>query len=294
MRCCAATRKSAPTTRRSEAVRRVRPNARAGLTAALLAFALLNPAVALAQEEGGPLRFLKPWLDRQLRGEDQAPESAAEPDPAAPATPEAIVEPALPPTQAEPAARGGIGAAARWRYGGRARAAGRRRPDRRRHRPPNLATQAKPSAVPLRFAVLAGRGVSDTMRALGPMADELGRTLGRPVEILPMSSYAAMIDAQTERRVDGGFYSAASFAEAQARCDCLEPLVAPKAADATLAFHALIVSRSGSGIDSLDDLQGKVVALGAADSIGARRMQLAGLLEAGIDPATFFDAVDGS
>ena len=57
-----------------------------------------------------------------------------------------------------------------------------------------------------------------------------------------------MIDAQVERRIDGGFYSAAAFAAADSRCGCLEPLVAPRASDGTLAYHAIIVARAGSGI----------------------------------------------
>jgi len=258
------------------------------LAAAVLTLTMLSPTVARAQEEGGPLRFLKPWLDRQLRGDEQPPADAVDPGAT---TPETAAQPALA-AEAEPTRVGepapapapGENVAAEAEPSGDAA-------EPAAPPPVQSGDRAKASAVPLRFAVLAGRGVSATMQALGPMADELGRALGRPVEVLPMSSYAAMIDAQTERRVDGGFFSAASFVEAQARCDCLEPLVAPKAGDATLAFHALIVSRSDSGIDSLADLEGKVVALGRADSIGARRMQLAGLLEAGIEPATFFDAV---
>jgi phosphonate transport system substrate-binding protein len=149
--------------------------------------------------------------------------------------------------------------------------------------------EAKPE--PLRFAVLAGRSVAATMAAVGPVAEELERILGRPVEILPLASYAAMIDAQVQRRIDGGFYSATAFAAADSACNCLEPVVAPRASDGTLAYHAVIVTRAGSGIAALADLAGKTVAIGAADSIGSRHMQLAGLLAEGIDPAATFAAV---
>jgi phosphonate transport system substrate-binding protein len=125
------------------------------------------------------------------------------------------------------------------------------------------------------------------MAAVGPMAKELEAVLARPVEILPLISYDAMIDAQVQRRIDGGFFSAAAYAIANANCTCLEPLAAPKASDGTLAYHAVIVARNGSGIASLADLAGKTVAVSAADSLGARRLQLAGLLSENIDPATF-------
>jgi phosphonate transport system substrate-binding protein len=125
------------------------------------------------------------------------------------------------------------------------------------------------------------------MAALGPVADELQSELGRPVEILPLASYSAMIDAQVQRRIDGGFFSASAFVAADAACACLEPLVTPAAADGTLSYHAVIVARAGGGIAAPADLAGKRVAIGAADSLGTRRMQLAGLLSEGLDPTSF-------
>ena len=149
---------------------------------------------------------------------------------------------------------------------------------------------AEPAAKrpqPLRIGVLAGRDVAATMRAVEPIAQTLTQSLARQVEILPLSSYGAMIDAQAQRRIDGGFYSAAAFALSEANCRCLEPLVAPAAADGSLAYHAIIVARAQSGIATVADLQGKIVAVGAEDSVGARRMQLAGLLAEGADPSRF-------
>jgi phosphonate transport system substrate-binding protein len=140
---------------------------------------------------------------------------------------------------------------------------------------------------PLRLGVLAGRRVGAQMAALSPVTFALSQRLRRPVELLPMSSHGAMIDAQLQRRIDGGFYTAASYAIAEAQCRCLEPVVAPVAADGTVAYRAIIVARKDSGIGSAADLAGKTVATGAEDSLAARRMQLAGLLAEGIDPARF-------
>jgi phosphonate transport system substrate-binding protein len=125
------------------------------------------------------------------------------------------------------------------------------------------------------------------MAATEPLADGLRERLLRPVEILPMSSYGAMIDAQVTRRIDGGFYSAAAFATAEAACGCLEPLVAPAASDGTIAYHSIVVARPDSAIASPADLEGKVVAMGPVDSLGSRRMPLAGLMAEGVDPSRF-------
>lgn len=315
--------------------------ARCGASGAcLLAGVIAFSSAAIAQEEddGNPLRFLKPWIERQLFGRETSDEGAEDAVPAVPAegaatgeaapgqaaSPEAAaVEPApdgVLPTMPAPApdaatptavAPNEVGAAPTTSApADDAALRGSAAPDGATAIETPLdalqsgpfeaatdpATLSAPAAAPappepLRFAVLAGRSAFATLAAVGPIAEELQAILGRPVEILPLTSYGAMIDAQVQRRIDGGFYSAAAYAVADARCACLEPLVAPKASDGTLAYHAVIVARTGSGIASPSDLSGKTVALGAADSLGARRMQLAGLLSEGIDPALTFGAV---
>jgi phosphonate transport system substrate-binding protein len=285
---------------------------------------LVVASPAFAQDDGGgALRFLKPWIEKQLFGRETSEPEAAPTTPAAPATNPPATSEAAPPDQTSPVTeapdasvtgddtppattpegesgadlRGTVSApddtadpdSANSDIAGPESAP----PDDAMVEPetvvPGVPVEAKPEA--LRFAVLAGRSISATMATIGPVADELQTMLGRPVEILPLASYDAMVDAQSQRRIDGGFYSAAAFAAADTACACLEPLVAPKAADGTLAYHAVIVARAGAGIASLADLVGKTVAIGAADSLGTHRLQLAGLLSDGLDPSTTFGAV---
>ena len=294
--------------------------------AALLAMLLLAVAPAYAQGKSGSLGVLKSWIEKQIFGKDtpaaEAP-AAGEPTGALPGTDSAAGPPSAPDvaapaagaspddgaSQAPPLGATGdsvlrgsadiggapgpseplpelpaVETAAPTTLDGEAPAATVETEDSMPAIPP--AEAAKPE--PLRFAALAGQSVEKTMALVGPIADDLGKLLDRPVEFLAFPSYGAMIDAQVERRVDGGFYSSAAFALADARCGCLEPLVAPRAFDGTLAYHAIIVVRANSGIRSLADLAGKTVAVGAADSVGARRMQLAGLMAEGVDPAATF------
>jgi phosphonate transport system substrate-binding protein len=158
---------------------------------------------------------------------------------------------------------------------------------------------AAPAAVPteprrpqaLRLGVLGRRDATATLRALGPFADALGDAIGRPVELVPMASFAAMIDAQSLGRIDGGFFSAAAYAVAEARCQCLEPIVAPAAADGTAAYHAVIVTPADGGPDTLADLKGKRVGAGAADSVGSRLLPVAALRSEGVEAESFFAEV---
>lgn len=284
-----------------------------GIAAGAAACLMAASFPASAQQAPDPLRFLRPWLEQQLgvagepaegAADDQSGAAAPSPPaadaaaPGAPAPPAPSVAPesaagppappppagnpdgpeapplptpsevAQPPAPADPAPL--VPAA-----------------ETVAAEPAPAAEDVEPPPAPLRLGVLAGRDVMATMRAISPVPAALTQRLGRSVELLPLSSYGAMMDAQAQRRIDGGFYSASAFALAQANCRCLEPIVAPAAADGSLSYYAIIVARADSGIASLAGLQGKTVAIGPQDSVGSRRMQLAGLLAEGVDPSGF-------
>ena len=129
------------------------------------------------------------------------------------------------------------------------------------------------------------------LRALQPFRAGIAETLGRPAEILPFLNFTAMIDAQALHRIDLGFYSASAYALADKACSCLDPLVAPAAADGSMAFHGIIVAQRRSGIVSIDDLKGREIAAGAPDSVGSRRVQMAELSVGGIDVGSYFSGV---
>lgn len=150
-------------------------------------------------------------------------------------------------------------------------------------------TPAKPT-----FRVgIVPRGDPDRfLRRLRPLENGLSELLGRPVDVLPMATYSAMINAHTLRQIDVGFYSASAFVTADKLCRCVEPIVVPAATDGTASYYAIIVARQGSGINNTADLQGKAVAAASEDSIAGYRVQLASLAGEGIDFATFFSRVE--
>ena len=123
---------------------------------------------------------------------------------------------------------------------------------------------------------------------LDPMRKALARLLDRPVEILPIASLSALVDAQVLKRIDLAFMSTSAYVTADQLCRCVEPLVAPLASDGTVASYALIVTRRGSGLSGLADLEGRRIAVAAADSVAGRLYQLASLRADGIDPRIYF------
>ena len=144
--------------------------------------------------------------------------------------------------------------------------------------------------APIRIGVLPRRDAGRTLAALSGLAGRLSDTLGRPVEFIPVGSYAAMIDAQALGRIDGGFYSASAFARAETLCKCLEPIVTPAAADGTTSFFAIIVAPQAAPYDDVTDLDKAVAATARLDSVGGTRMQVASLLADGIDVAAAFSS----
>jgi len=137
--------------------------------------------------------------------------------------------------------------------------------------------------APIRIGVLPRRDAGRTLAALSGLAERLTDTLGRPVEFIPVGSYAAMIDAQVLGRIDGGFYSASAFAQAEALCKCLEPIVTPAAVDGTTSFFAIIIAPQAAPYGDVTDLDAAVAATARPDSVGGTRMQVASLLADGID-----------
>jgi phosphonate transport system substrate-binding protein len=271
-----------------------------GLRGSIAVFAALAVAdCAFAQDDPGPLRFLRPALE----GEAEPPADAAAAPPPAEAPSAEVPPPAGEPADGAPVDTGAAPAAAGDPATVDSPASTADPPSS----PPSdggihiavppsedddgsiisLPGDSEPVVGPLRFGIVAGSDIANVIAALAPVRTALATTTGREVEFLPMAGYDAMIEAQMARRIDGGFYSAAAFAFAEAGCGCLDPLVAPAAADGTIAYHAIIVVRRYSPIASPADLAGRVVAAGSEDSIGARRMQLAGLAAEGIDVAAF-------
>lgn len=148
--------------------------------------------------------------------------------------------------------------------------------------------RATAEPTPIRIGVLPRRDAGRTLEALSGLAAGLTDTLGRPVEFIPVGSYAAMVDAQVLGRIDGGFYSTSAFAQAESLCKCLEPVVTPAAADGTTAFFSIIVAPQQAPYSGVTDLDKAVAATARPDSVGGTRMHIASLLADGIDVEAAF------
>lgn len=143
----------------------------------------------------------------------------------------------------------------------------------------------------LRVGVVVGDNPRLRLNRLEPFRRRIELETGVPVEIVPSRDFNMLIDAHTSDRIDYAVYSATAYAAASALCDCLEPLVAPRAGDGTLGYHALLVVHADSGLSTLDQLKGRSIALSRRGSTAGHLVVISELRAAGIDPAGFFKSV---
>lgn len=119
-----------------------------------------------------------------------------------------------------------------------------------------------------------------------PFREALERGLRLPVLLVAYRDLGRLQRALVAGEVDYAPLSASAFAQAQRRCGCLVPLVSPRAADGSAGWHSVVLAAENSPVRQLSDLRGARIASGPLHSTGARRVPLAALVEAGIDPET--------
>ena len=89
------------------------------------------------------------------------------------------------------------------------------------------------------------------------LAKYLEKRLGIPVELKTSTDYAGVIAAMQFKHIDLAYFGPKSYVEAaqraNAECFAMEVLE-----DGTQGYHGIIISKKGSGINSIKDAKGKI------------------------------------
>ncbi|MEJ0011832.1 MAG: phosphate/phosphite/phosphonate ABC transporter substrate-binding protein [Bauldia sp.] len=143
----------------------------------------------------------------------------------------------------------------------------------------------------LRVGILTAETPGADIARLEPFRAYLADRIALPVELVPATSMATLIEAETSGRVQYAIFSASAYAAASEICQCVEPLALPAAMDGSRGFHAILLARADSPMQKLEDTDGARLALGASDSVAGRLVPLKAFAAAGIDPASHFAAL---
>src|SRR5690606_2897051 len=145
-----------------------------------------------------------------------------------------------------------------------------------------LPAQTALAADVFRVSAIPDESPTELQRKFKPLGAHLEQALGRKVEFVPVTDYAASVEALVNAKVDMVWFGGFTFVQARLRSnDGVEPLV-QRVEDEQ--FKSVFITPAGSGIERLEDLKGKSVAFGSPSSTSGHLMPRAYLIDAKIDP----------
>jgi phosphonate transport system substrate-binding protein len=129
--------------------------------------------------------------------------------------------------------------------------------------PPPESTEAARNATagqPIRFAVVPERDIFEQRARFVSLSQYLEAELGRPIDLLTLNSYQAVIDALGDGRADMACLGSMAAVLAMDRMGA-RVLAKPVQPDGVDVYHGLLLVRADSGIDRIEALRGRSVAM---------------------------------
>ena len=158
---------------------------------------------------------------------------------------------------------------------------------------PALAEGWKTDYQTVNIGFLSGENEQDRLTRTAPLKAHLEKTLGVNVEIFLAGSYDGVIQAMAADQIEFAFHGSSSYAAAYTATDGnVVPLLTSQNKDGSTGYYSILVTRCDSGLTSLADLEGKVLAFADPDSTSGYAVPYFNLVEReGLDPTTYFAAV---
>jgi phosphonate transport system substrate-binding protein len=137
---------------------------------------------------------------------------------------------------------------------------------------------------PLRVLMVPAEiGSKDTLSDYRPVFNAITKEFGIHFELKLGDSYAAAVQGLCNDQADIGWYGAVTFG--QARDLCGAELLAVDVKKGNAVYYSGIYARADAGMEKLEDLKGKSLAVGDPNSTSSFNFPFAMVMAAGIDPA---------
>ncbi|MGR3436585.1 MAG: phosphonate ABC transporter substrate-binding protein [Shimia sp.] len=148
----------------------------------------------------------------------------------------------------------------------------------------------RPDYQTVSFGILSGENEKDRIARYQPFEAYLEEELGVDVEIFTAGNYDGVIQALAADQIEFAFLGSSSYAAAYTATDGgVVPLVSSLQDDGSTGYYSILVTRCDSGLDSLADLEGKVLAFADPDSTSGYAVPFYNLSQE-VDPANYFSA----
>ncbi len=133
-----------------------------------------------------------------------------------------------------------------------------------------------------RIGVVTGANYEQKLRKIVPLRHHLLRRLRILVEFVSLNDLNDVIRALDAKRIDYVAMSASAYAQSWIRCECVEPLVVPKAEDGTDGFYSVLIARADSDVSDLNSMKDTRLALLSPRSTTGFQLPMAMFEEADI------------
>jgi phosphonate transport system substrate-binding protein len=133
-----------------------------------------------------------------------------------------------------------------------------------------------------RIGMVAQPGAGQTVLGLSRIKDAFAGVLSMPVEVFVARDLAALIDAQSNARIEYAVYPTTAYAITSRLCGCVEPLAAAIGVDGSTGLRTALVARSGKAGD-MSELAGLRIAIPPSGAVAGNLLAREELTASGID-----------
>jgi phosphonate transport system substrate-binding protein len=148
---------------------------------------------------------------------------------------------------------------------------------------------ASATAQTLKVTTIPEEAATEQVRKFGPITKYLESKMGMKVEFVPVNDYPAAVEALVNKQVDMVWFGGFTHVQANVRSGGKVIPIAQREEDTK--FQSVFITKTNSGIKTLNDLKGKQVSFGSASSTSGHLMPRSFLLAANIDPDKDFKRV---
>ena len=155
----------------------------------------------------------------------------------------------------------------------------------------SLTAALSQAADTLRVSAIPDEAPTELLRKFKPLGAYLEQQLDMKVEFVPVSDYAAVVEAIAADRIDLAWLGGFTFVQARLKtADTAHPAIPLVQRAEDEKFTSKIIS-ADPNVNSLQDLKGKTFAFGSVSSTSGSLMPRFFMLKDGIKPEEFFSRV---
>ena len=151
----------------------------------------------------------------------------------------------------------------------------------------SLSCALSQAADVLRVSAIPDEAPTELQRKFKPLSAYLEQQLGMKVEFVPVSDYAAVVEALASDRLDMAWLGGFTFVQTRLKTGNAIPLVQREQDE---KFTSKYIT-ANPAVKSLQDLKGKTFAFGSVSSTSGSLMPRFFMLKDGIKPEEFFSRV---